>query len=205
MNTELPETEAAHAAAGHRLRRAPILHKAGVRPGQGGRRARRPAARRQGLRLGSREPGRAAVSARRASSTAWSRPASPRRTSSTSRSTTPPTRDPTAGISTFTGMASANPDLKVAIFDHGNVTSTAQSYLEAAGLGPDDIYVGGLRPVTGHGGGRPGRLHRPGHRPAAVAAGLRGHRPDLPDPQLRLQRPVHQHRRRFRRRQQHRR
>ena len=57
------------------------------------------------------------------------------RTSSTSRSTTRPTRDPAAGISTFTGMASANPDLKAVIFDHGNVTSTAQTYLEAAGLG----------------------------------------------------------------------
>jgi simple sugar transport system substrate-binding protein len=58
--------------------------------------------------------------------------------------------DPTAGISTFTGMASANPDLKAAIFDHGNVTSAAQSYLEAAGLGPDDIYVAGfdLSPAT---------------------------------------------------------
>jgi simple sugar transport system substrate-binding protein len=52
--------------------------------------------------------------------------------------------DPTAGIATFTGMASANPDLKAAFFDHGNVTSTAQSYLEAAGLGPDDIYVAGF-------------------------------------------------------------
>jgi simple sugar transport system substrate-binding protein len=58
--------------------------------------------------------------------------------------------DPAAGIPTFTGMASANPDLKAAFFDHGNVTSTAQSYLEAAGLGPDDIYVAGfdLSPAT---------------------------------------------------------
>jgi simple sugar transport system substrate-binding protein len=58
--------------------------------------------------------------------------------------------DPTAGIPVFTGMASANPDLKAAFFDHGNVTSTAQSYLEAAGLGPDDIYVAGfdLSPAT---------------------------------------------------------
>ena len=58
--------------------------------------------------------------------------------------------DPSAGISVFTGMASSNPDLKAAFFDHGNVTSTAQSYLEAAGLGPDDIYVAGfdLSPAT---------------------------------------------------------
>ena len=52
--------------------------------------------------------------------------------------------DPTQGIGIFTGIASANPELKAAFFDHGNVTSTAQSYLEAAGLGPDDIYVAGF-------------------------------------------------------------
>jgi simple sugar transport system substrate-binding protein len=58
--------------------------------------------------------------------------------------------DPTAGIPIFTGMASANPDIKAAFFDHGNVTATSQSYLEAAGLGPDDIYVAGfdLAPAT---------------------------------------------------------
>ena len=58
--------------------------------------------------------------------------------------------DPTAGIPIFTGMFSANPDLKAAVFDHGNLTSTAQSYLEAAGLGPDDLYVAGfdLSPAT---------------------------------------------------------
>jgi simple sugar transport system substrate-binding protein len=58
--------------------------------------------------------------------------------------------DPTAGIPVFTGMASANPDIKAAFFDHGNVTAASQSYLEAAGLGPDDIYVAGfdLAPAT---------------------------------------------------------
>ena len=58
--------------------------------------------------------------------------------------------DPAQGIATFTGMASANPDLKAAFFDHGNLTSTAQSYLESAGLGPDDLYVAGfdLSPAT---------------------------------------------------------
>ena len=58
--------------------------------------------------------------------------------------------DPSSGISTFAGMASANPDLKAAFFDHGGLTTTAQSYLEAAGLGPDDIYVAGfdLGPAT---------------------------------------------------------
>ena len=58
--------------------------------------------------------------------------------------------DPSAGISTFTGMASANPDLKAAFLDHGNVTSTTQAYLEAAGIAPDALYVAGfdLSPAT---------------------------------------------------------
>ena len=49
--------------------------------------------------------------------------------------------NPASGIPIFTGIAASNPDLKAAFFDHGDLTSTAQSYLEAAGLGPDDIYV----------------------------------------------------------------
>lgn len=58
--------------------------------------------------------------------------------------------DPAQGIPAFTGMVATNPDLKAAFFDHGNLTSTAQSYLEAAGLGPDDIFVAGfdLSPAT---------------------------------------------------------
>lgn len=58
--------------------------------------------------------------------------------------------DAASGIPTFTGMASSNPDLAGAIFDHGNLTSAAQTYLESAGLGPDDIFVGGfdLSPAT---------------------------------------------------------
>jgi simple sugar transport system substrate-binding protein len=58
--------------------------------------------------------------------------------------------DPAAGIPTFTGYVSANPDVKAAIFDHGNVTSTIPSYMEAANLGPDDLYASGfdLSPAT---------------------------------------------------------
>jgi simple sugar transport system substrate-binding protein len=52
--------------------------------------------------------------------------------------------DPSAGIPTFTGMASANPDLKGVFLDHGNVTSTAQAYLDAAGIAPDSVYVAGF-------------------------------------------------------------
>ena len=52
--------------------------------------------------------------------------------------------DPAQGIATFTGMVSANPDLKAAFFDHGDLTFTARSFQEAAGLGPDDLYVAGF-------------------------------------------------------------
>lgn len=51
--------------------------------------------------------------------------------------------DPTLGIPVYTGIATAN-DLKAAIFDHGEMTATAQTYLEAAGQGPDDVYVSGF-------------------------------------------------------------
>jgi simple sugar transport system substrate-binding protein len=58
--------------------------------------------------------------------------------------------DPSAGIPIFTGMATSNPDVKAAFLDHGNVTSTSRSYLEAAGLTADDMYVAGfdLSPAT---------------------------------------------------------
>jgi simple sugar transport system substrate-binding protein len=58
--------------------------------------------------------------------------------------------DPSLGIPTFTGMATSEPDLKAAIIDHGNLTSTSRAFLESAGLGADDIYVSGfdLSPAT---------------------------------------------------------
>ncbi len=58
--------------------------------------------------------------------------------------------DPSVGVPTFTGMATSNSDLAAAFFDHGNLTSTSRSFLESAGLGPDDIYVAGfdLSPAT---------------------------------------------------------
>jgi simple sugar transport system substrate-binding protein len=52
--------------------------------------------------------------------------------------------DPAAGVSAFTGMASANPDLKAIFTDHGNVTSTIPTYMEAAGLAPGSIYAAGF-------------------------------------------------------------
>jgi simple sugar transport system substrate-binding protein len=58
--------------------------------------------------------------------------------------------DPAAGVSTFTGYVSANPDVKAIIIDHGNLTSTIPTYMEAANLGPDDLYAAGfdLSPAT---------------------------------------------------------
>ena len=54
------------------------------------------------------------------------------------------------GIPTFTGYVSANPDVKLIVTDHGALTATQQAYLEAAGMGSDDIYMAGfdLSPAT---------------------------------------------------------
>jgi simple sugar transport system substrate-binding protein len=52
--------------------------------------------------------------------------------------------DASAGIATFTGYVSANPDVKLVVTDHGALTATLQTYLEAAGKGPDDIYAIGF-------------------------------------------------------------
>ena len=49
-----------------------------------------------------------------------------------------------AGVPVFTGIMSANPDIKLVITDHGNLTGTQQTYLEAAGLGPDDVFAAGF-------------------------------------------------------------
>lgn len=49
-----------------------------------------------------------------------------------------------AGIPVFTGIMSANPDIKLVITDHGNLTGTQQAYFEAAGLGPDDVFGAGF-------------------------------------------------------------
>jgi simple sugar transport system substrate-binding protein len=49
-----------------------------------------------------------------------------------------------AGVPVFTGIISANPDIKLVITDHGNLTGTMQTFFEAAGLGPDDAYAAGF-------------------------------------------------------------
>ena len=52
--------------------------------------------------------------------------------------------DASAGIPTFVGYVSANPDVKLVVTDHGNLTGTLETFLTTAGLGPDDIYTAGF-------------------------------------------------------------
>src|SRR5512144_1864965 len=53
-------------------------------------------------------------------------------------------KEASAGVPVFTGIISANPDIKLVITDHGNLTGTVQTFFEAAGLGPDDAYAAGF-------------------------------------------------------------
>jgi simple sugar transport system substrate-binding protein len=52
--------------------------------------------------------------------------------------------DAAAGVSTFVGVMSANPDIKLVVTDHGALTATLETYLTSAGLGPDDVYAVGF-------------------------------------------------------------
>jgi simple sugar transport system substrate-binding protein len=52
--------------------------------------------------------------------------------------------DATAGVPTFVGIMSANPDIKLVVTDHGALTATLETYLTSAGLGPDDVYAAGF-------------------------------------------------------------
>ncbi|HIC87835.1 MAG TPA: hypothetical protein EYP04_00280, partial [Anaerolineae bacterium] len=58
--------------------------------------------------------------------------------------------DATAGTPVFTGYVSSHPDVKLICTDHGALTATTETYLKAAGKGPDDIYAIGfdLSPAT---------------------------------------------------------
>jgi simple sugar transport system substrate-binding protein len=58
--------------------------------------------------------------------------------------------DAAAGVPTFVGYVSANPDVKLVVTDHGALTATLETYLTSAGLGPDDVYAAGfdLSPAT---------------------------------------------------------
>lgn len=53
-------------------------------------------------------------------------------------------KEAAAGVPTFTGMMSANPDIKLMVTDHGNLTGTVQTFLEAAGKKPGDVYAAGF-------------------------------------------------------------
>jgi simple sugar transport system substrate-binding protein len=58
--------------------------------------------------------------------------------------------DAQAGTPTFTGVMAADPDISIVVTDHGALTSTAQTYMEAAGLEPGSVYFAGfdLGPAT---------------------------------------------------------
>jgi len=58
--------------------------------------------------------------------------------------------DPLQGTATFTGYVSSHPDVKVVVTDHGGLTATAGTYLQAAGKKPGDIKMAGfdLSPAT---------------------------------------------------------
>jgi simple sugar transport system substrate-binding protein len=59
-------------------------------------------------------------------------------------------KDPAAGAPTFAGYVSSHPDVKLVVTDHGGLTATLETYLKAAGKGPDDIFGAGfdLSPAT---------------------------------------------------------
>jgi simple sugar transport system substrate-binding protein len=49
-----------------------------------------------------------------------------------------------AGVPIFTGIFSKDPDIKVVVTDHGNLTGTVQTFLEAAGKKPGDVFAAGF-------------------------------------------------------------
>jgi len=59
-------------------------------------------------------------------------------------------KDAANGISVIVGYLQANPNCKVVVTDHGNLTSAQQTYFESAGYGPEEIYGAGfdLSPAT---------------------------------------------------------
>ncbi len=52
--------------------------------------------------------------------------------------------DSSAGTPTFTGYVASHPDVKLVVTDHGALTATLETYLKAAGKGPDDINAAGF-------------------------------------------------------------
>lgn len=52
--------------------------------------------------------------------------------------------DPQAGTPTFVGLLGANPNIKAVVTDHGGLTATLETYLTAAGKGPEDVFGAGF-------------------------------------------------------------
>ena len=52
--------------------------------------------------------------------------------------------DAAAGVPTFVGVMSANPDIKMIVTDHGALTATQETYLTSAGLNPGDVFAAGF-------------------------------------------------------------
>jgi simple sugar transport system substrate-binding protein len=52
--------------------------------------------------------------------------------------------DAASGVPIFVGVMSANPDIKLVVTDHGNLTGTQQTFFESAGLSPDDVFGAGF-------------------------------------------------------------
>jgi simple sugar transport system substrate-binding protein len=145
MNTELPEAEAAHAATGFGYVGA-VLHDAGSALAE-------EAISRGGLQAGDRV-------------FVWGLVSQPGRGERTQgildaledagmtvdylEIDDATNADPANGVSAFTGYVSANPDVQAIFIDHGNLTSTIPTYMEAANLGADDLYAAGfdLSPAT---------------------------------------------------------
>jgi simple sugar transport system substrate-binding protein len=49
-----------------------------------------------------------------------------------------------AGVPVFTGIFSANKDIKLMVTDHGNLTGTVQTFLEAANKKPGEVFAAGF-------------------------------------------------------------
>ena len=113
--------------------------------------------------------------------------------------------DPNAGTATFVGVMKANPGIKLVVTDHGALTSNVGVYARAASLKPGQVYFAGfdMSPNTAQGG--QGGLSEPGHRSAALSAGLPADPQHLPDQEVRLLRSRREYRGRLRRREERRR
>ncbi|MBX6371641.1 MAG: substrate-binding domain-containing protein [Acidothermus sp.] len=59
-------------------------------------------------------------------------------------------KDPSAGVSIFTGYVSKHPDVKAIFIDHGNLTATIPTYMKAANLKPGSVFAAGfdMSPAT---------------------------------------------------------